>query len=67
MISVDKGVVRPRWADATDDDEVEEEEGDVCVTVRLPSGDSTYVVMEARDTVSDLNVWFEKILGMSRA
>ncbi len=36
------------------------------MTVRLPSGDSTYVVMEARDTVSDLSAWIAKTWGMSR-
>ena len=63
---MDKGVVRPRWTDVTDDEEVGGEEEDVCVTVRLPSGDSEYVVMEARDTVPDLSVWIEKTLGLSR-
>ncbi len=53
MISVDDGVVRPRWADVTvdDGDEVEEEDEEegVCISVRLPNGSSTYVVMDARD------------------
>ena len=66
MIRVGKGVVRPRWADVTDDDEVEEEEEDVCITMRLPSGDSTYAVMEACDTIADMNLWIEKTLRMPR-
>ncbi len=45
----------PRWADIVDD----EEEEDVFVTVRLPGGRSTYVVMEKNSTVSELNQWIE--------
>ena len=65
MIGADTGIVRPRWVDLADEveAEVEEEEEDVCVTVRLPSGSSAYVVMEARDTVADLNIWIEKHRG----
>ncbi len=68
MVSVNKGVVRPRWADVTGDDNAddeaeEEEEEDVFVSVRLPNSSSAYVAMEARDTVSNLNLWLEKTLG----
>ena len=71
MIGADIGTVRPRWVDLADEveaevEEEEEEEEDVCVTVRLPSGSSAYVVMEARDTVADLNAWIEKSQGLPR-
>ena len=53
-----------RWVDLVDE-ENEPEEEEVFVTIRLPSGKSTHVVMEARDTVSDLNKWLEKTEGLS--
>ncbi len=44
MFDVDTGI-RRCWANLVED-EVEEEEEDVCVTVMLLSGDSTHAVLE---------------------
>ena len=58
-----------RWVDLVDEEPREnepEEEEEVFVTIRLPSGQSTYVVMEERDIVSDLNKWLETTEGMPR-
>ncbi len=68
MISADRGIIRRRWADLVDEfgHEDEAEEEDVCVTERLPDVRSNYVVMEARDTVADLNLWIKKTQGLPR-
>ena len=42
---------RPRWADVVDDG--------LFVTVRLPSGKTTNVVMENDSLIQDLNKWIE--------
>ena len=64
MTGVDRGVIRPRWADLVDSDG-EAAAGDVCVTVRLDGGGSACVVMESRDSIADLNVWIEKNPGIA--
>ena len=49
-----------RWADIVD------EEQNVFVTVRLPGGKSTHVMMERNSTISELNQWIENTEGLHR-
>ncbi len=56
----------PRWADIVDEEEREEQEQNVFVTVRLPGGRSTYVMMENNSTISELNQWIENTQEIPR-
>ena len=58
--AVERVAMTKSWADLLD------EEGEVFVTVRLPSGKSTHVVMESTATVQDLNQWIEDSEGIPR-
>ncbi len=51
-----------RWADIVD----EEEQQNIFVTVRLPGGKSTYVMMERNSTISELNMWIETTQRLHR-
>ena len=52
----------PRWADISDESE---DEG-TFVTVRLPDGRSTHVVMEAGALIGELNQWIQDTEGIHR-
>ena len=54
----------PRWADISDESESEDE--GTFVTVRLPDGRSTHVVMEAGALIGELNQWIQDTEGIHR-
>ena len=58
--AVERFAMTKRWADIVD------EEWEVFVTVRLPDGKSTHVVMESTATIQDLNQWIEDSEGIPR-
>ena len=56
-----------RWADIADESEENESEDEgVFVTVRLPNGRSTHVVMEAGALIGELNQWIQDTEGIHR-
>ena len=55
-----------RWADIVDESESESEDEGVFVTVRLPNGRSTHVVMEVGASIGELNQWIQDTEGIHR-